>query len=378
MRVTLLSGWLPEQVSAAALRIAQASPELTEIVGLHADAHDASLAGTLLGLAAEGVRHVLLVGEPDDHLPHVRHVVHDAVELANERRGTEQAPLVVNACAVVVDLDVFGREMSDATDVADHLHRPDDDRSVAELVVDQIEHADVVLVERGDCADAEELSRFHALALALNPGVTVQTCAVCALDPSGLLHHGEPAARLAHRTPGWLQLIDGTGEIPGPDHGITTIVWRDRRPLAPKPFVTAIEAIPGLIRARGFFWWGSRPDLIGMLSVAGDACVIECAGWWWAATPIGEWPADLHEHAVIRADWDAVAGDRINEIVLVGVDLDEREIRASLASCVIGDVPAVLAGLLEIDDPYEPWDDGTHQGIRLPPEWGPPYPMICN
>jgi G3E family GTPase len=378
VRVTLLAGWLPEQVSAAALRIADASPELTEIVGLHADTHDASLAGILLGLAHDGVRHALLVAEPDDHLPHLRHVVHDSVEIAKERRGADLTPLVVNACAVVVDLEVFGRELNDPTDVADHLHRPEDDRSVPEVLIDQIEHADVVLVERGESVDEHELSRFHALALALNPGVSVQTCAVCALDPSGLLHHREPAARLAHRTPGWLQLIDGTGQIPAADRGITTVVWRDRRPLAPGPFVAAIEAIPGLIRARGFFWWASRPDLIGMLSVAGGACVIECTGWWWAATPMGEWPADLHEHAVIRSDWDPVVGDRINEIVLIGVELDEAEIRAALSACVLGDVPAALAGRIEIDDPYEAWDDGTHHGIRLPPEWGPPYPILCN
>lgn len=378
MRATLLCGWLPEAVADAGLRIADAAPERVEIVGLDADTHDASLAGILIELAKQRVGHVLVIGEPDDHLPHVRHVVHDAVELANERLSSTTAQVVVNACAVVIDLEVFSREMTDGTDVAEHLPRADDDRSVAELLMDQIEHADVILVDRGEAVEPARLARFAALVTALNPGASIQTCAVCALDPTGLLHHREPAARLAHRAPGWLQLIDRTADPSPASEGVSTIVWRDRRPLDPVRFVAAIEACEGLVRARGFFWWASRPDLIGMLSVAGSACVIECTGWWWAATPIEEWPADLHEHAVIRAEWDPLVGDRINELVLIGVDLDEEAVRSALSACLIADAAGVMAGRVGVEDPYEPWDDGTHRGIRIPPDWGPPYPILCN
>ena len=207
----------------------------------------------------------------------------------------------------------------------------------------------------------------------------VETCLVCALDPIGILRHTHHFVSAGWREPAWLEVIDGRRSFTPMNHGIGVFTWRSRRPLDPIAFHALIAGgIVGLVRARGYFWLASRPELVGSLGIAGASTVIETCGTWWASTPHDEWPADPDEQRVIASAWDRLVGDRSNDLVFVGINLDEDRLRTSLERCEVHDVHGVLSGRRVFIDPFDEWGQPDANAIPMIDDWGPPYPVKCN
>ncbi|NEJ74620.1 GTP-binding protein [Rhizobium phaseoli] len=264
----------------------------------------------------------------------------------------------------VVDAVNLLADYQSADFLADRGERRDgnDERKLVELLVEQIEFSDVVIINKaGDvsCADLAEVRRVVA---ALNPSAQVVEAVFGQVPLGAILDTGLFSEAKAARHPLWHKELFGWGDhVPETEeYGITSFVYRSRRPFHPlrlKDFLDRKWA--GLIRAKGHFWLATRPDEIGLLSIAGTQCRIETRGYWWASVPRVQWPRFPQFRQLIDRHWDDVWGDRRQELVFIGSGFDEEAIRAALAYCLIGEEtgfdPQTAVG---IRDPFPAWQHG--------------------
>lgn len=377
-RVTVVSGWLDAQPMILAEDLAKSSPETVEIVTVGAEDSEFFVVTTLRHALANGAAHIIAVAPPATYPHHLRHLVFDAIASL----ASEGSAIVMNALVTVVDIAEFQRSMAIETDVVEALGNDSedcDDRTVSEVIIDQLEAADIIVLRGSELHATQVIDQFRTLCFALNPSAPVETCLVCALDPLNLLARTHQVVPAGWREPAWLEVIDGRRAFVPMDHGVSIVSWHSRLPLDPALLHALIDnPIPGLVRARGFFWLASRTNLVGSIGIAGTASVVGSCGAWWAATPHDEWPADPEEQASIAATWDPVVGDRSNDLVFVGINLDEDELRSKLADCEVHDVDNVLANRRIFFDPFDDLDEVVAIDFPMIDDWGPPYPVKCN
>ncbi len=378
MRVTVMCGWLAADPADLAEDLASASPEIVAIVKTSLDDGATDIAEHLRTVAATDADHAIVVAPPAANPHHIRHLVAEAVALLADQ-GCE---ITVNVLAAVIDMAEFFAALATESDVLDELGdmaSDGDDRTVAEVLVDQIETADVIVLRGTEFSAPESVEQFRTLLFALNPTAAVETCLVCALDPIGILRHSHQAVHAGWREPAWLEVIDGRRSFVPLRHGVRVFTWRSRRPLDPLAFHRLFDGgIVGLVRARGFFWLASRPTLVGSLGIAGASIVVEGCGTWWADTPHDEWPADPVEQLAIAGVWDDVVADRSNDLVFFGIDLDEDGLRAALDGCEVNDVESVFRRCQVFIDPFDELAEPVADAIPIIDDWGPPYPVKCN
>ncbi|WP_376712072.1 GTP-binding protein [Bradyrhizobium hereditatis] len=146
------------------------------------------------------------------------------------------------------------------------------------------------------------------------------------------------------------------------EYGISSFVYRERRPFDPARLLSFLnKPWPGVIRAKGHFWLATRPDWVGLLSVAGIQRRCEPMGFWWATVPRPSWPSHPQFQEQLNSRWDGTWGDRRQELVFIGSDMDEGYIRAALDACLVhsefGFDPDSWRNL---SDPFPPWQYPDH------------------
>ena len=219
----------------------------------------------------------------------------------------------------------------------------DDQRTVVDLLVEQIEFCDVLVLNKLDLVSSEERARLLALLRRLNPRARIELAEFGRVALARVLGTGLFDFEAAARAPGWLQQLRGTHLPESDEYGIASFVYRARRPFHPQRFFDLVESEwPGVVRSKGFFWLASHPTLAGSWSQAGAIARHGPAGQWWAAVPTEHWPEDAEALALIRAQWDERTGDARQELVLIGMDMDEAALRARLDQCLLSD--AEMAG----------------------------------
>ena len=213
----------------------------------------------------------------------------------------------------------------------------EDDRSVTDLLVDQIEFADVLVVSKPDLVNAEHLERVVALVRQLNPRARLVVAENGEVPLDAVLDTGLFDEDEASTAPGWVKALNGDNTPETDEYGITSFVYRHRWPFHPKRLAHELERVwPGVLRSKGFFWLATRPDVQALWSQAGLSVMLEPMAQWFAAMPEDEWQFESDEdRADLEARWDPVVGDRQTEIVFIGVDMDEAAIRERLDSCVL-------------------------------------------
>ncbi|AOI68981.1 GTP-binding protein [Burkholderia ubonensis] len=264
----------------------------------------------------------------------------------------------------------------------------DDDRTLVELLIEQIEFCDVLVINKADLVGADELARLQHILARLNPRAHQIVSTFGNVPPRELLDTGRFDFDEAANAPGWLASLEHAHDhdhdhAHGEDHdhahphvhgeadefGIGNFVYRARRPFHPgRLWALLHEEWPGVLRSKGFFWLATRNDIAGSLSQAGGVCRHGPAGLWWAAQDRAEWPDDDALLAEIRAEWqgdldDRSVGDRRQELVLIGIGLDAAAWRAKLDACLLTDKEFALgaAGWAELlDDPFPAWDIDSH------------------
>ncbi|MGZ2505844.1 GTP-binding protein [Rhizobium leguminosarum] len=235
----------------------------------------------------------------------------------------------------------------------------DDERKLVELLVEQIEFADVVVINKAQDVPPAALAEVRRIVAALNPDARVIEAGFGRLKLDAILDTGLFSEARAARHPLWHKELFGWGDHAPEteEYGISSFVYRSRRPFDPSRLRDFLDRKwPGLIRAKGHFWLATRPDEIGLLSIAGTQCRIETKGFWWASVPKAQWPRYPQFRQLIDRHWDEVWGDRRQELVFIGAGFDEDAIRTALDDCLTGEEtgfdPQTAAGLR---DPFPAW-----------------------
>jgi G3E family GTPase len=236
----------------------------------------------------------------------------------------------------------------------------EDDRTVVDLLIEQVEFCDVIVVNKADLVTPSELGQLTSILRALNPRARITVAQFGRLPLDRVLDTGLFDFEQAAAAPGWLKELRGEHVPETEEYGIASFVYRARRPFHPQRFWTLVHGEwPGVVRSKGWFWLASRPDLAGSWSQAGGACRHGAAGYWWSAVNAGRWPEDPEQRARIAAALDGQWGDRRQELVLIGMDMDEQTLRAALDECLLDDDEMALgpAGWSRFADPFPSWGE---------------------
>jgi G3E family GTPase len=214
----------------------------------------------------------------------------------------------------------------------------DDDRTLVELLVDQIEFADVVVLNKVSAAGVERAGEVRRLIRSLNPTAKLIESDFCDVPLSSVLRTGRFDYEKARRNALWFrELHEFKEHRPETEkYNITSFVYRARLPFVWDKLQTLLSGpLPGVMRAKGHFWVATEPTWALEVSLAGSMCSFKPFGRWWAATPHAIWPQDQPTIERIRRHWRDPYGDRRQELVFIGVGLNPQTLSAALDTCLI-------------------------------------------
>ena len=236
----------------------------------------------------------------------------------------------------------------------------DDTRTLVDLLVEQIEFADVIVLNKLDIAAPEQADSARSIVRALNPDADLVETSLGRAPLDRLLDTGRFDFEKARTHPLWYkELYDPAAHLPETDeYGIASFVYRARAPFHPERFHAFLnQDWPGVIRAKGHFWLATRPDWVGEMSQAGAVVRHEAMGFWWAGVPKERWPDDAGWRKAVRRVWDPVFGDRRQELVFIGRGMDEAALRARLDACLLDPRIAAFTPKLwaRLPDPFPAW-----------------------
>ena len=236
----------------------------------------------------------------------------------------------------------------------------EDDRSVVDLVVDQVEFANVIAISKPDLVSPQHLEKVVAMVRRLNPDARLVVAENGNVPLEAVLDTGLFDEVEGEAAPGWAQILNDEVTPETEEYGITSFVYRHRWPFHPKRLSRELnEAWPGVLRSKGFFWIASRPDMQAMWSHAGLSVMLEPLAPWYVSTPEDEWDLETdEERAELMERWDPLLGDRQTEIVFIGIDMDEDAIRRRLDACILTgrEFEKGPEKWLKFRDPLPEWD----------------------
>lgn len=236
----------------------------------------------------------------------------------------------------------------------------EDERTLVDLLVDQIEFANVIILNKIDLISKDELDTVKAIIRGLNARadiieITLGQVSLDQVMDTGLFHLEE-----AQEHPLWAQeLYNFKDHIPETEeYGIVSFVYRVREPFDPEKIHAFFnEEWPGVVRAKGFFWVSTRPNFVGEVSQAGAFVRHHGIGRWWAAIPQNHWPEDEDFEENIRLNWTEEYGDRRQEIVFIGLknQMDEAALRKRLDECLVKNYLTAPEIFQKLKDPFPQW-----------------------
>ncbi len=235
----------------------------------------------------------------------------------------------------------------------------DDQRTIVDLLVEQIEFADVVILNKMEDATPEQRDAARKIVRVLNPGADLIETNFAHVAPERILDTGRFDLEKAQQNPIWAKELYGFADhVPETEeYGISSFVYRARKPFHPEKFHAFISTDwPGVIRAKGHFWLATRPNWVGELSMAGAITRNEAMGFWWAAVPPQRWPNHPQWRKTLEENWHDLYGDRRQEIVLIGTGMDIAALRARLDACLIeGGEEMDTDAWKKLRDPFPQW-----------------------
>ena len=238
----------------------------------------------------------------------------------------------------------------------------DDERSVADLLVDQIEFADVILISKTDLVEDKDIDKLKAIIKTLNTQAEIIPIKEGNIEIDKVLNTGLFDFAKAKEAPGWLKEMRGEHIPETEEYGISSFTYTARRPFLPEKFYNFLHSTEKhgkLIRSKGFFWLGSRLEYAGQWSQAGGIARYGFAGMFWRSVPKQDWPTDEQTLASIKANWVEPFGDMRQELVFIGQGLDQSAIKKALDECLVSE-DDMLKGeefWTNLDDPFPPWQE---------------------
>jgi len=235
----------------------------------------------------------------------------------------------------------------------------EDERTLVHLLTDQIEFADVVILNKVTDAGPERVDAARKIIRSLNADAKIIETDQSDVAADAILNTGLFDYDKAHEHPMWAKELYGFADhVPETEeYGVGSFVYRARLPFVPEKVLEVLNGdLPGVIRAKGHFWISTRPDWVAEFSLAGSLSSVKPLGTWWAAVPQDRWPDHGGARAYITQHWAEPWGDRRQEIVFIGAGIDWPALKARLDMCL---VPAVATtgpdNLPDYKDPFPAW-----------------------
>ncbi|MEP3675211.1 GTP-binding protein [Sulfitobacter sp.] len=235
----------------------------------------------------------------------------------------------------------------------------EDERTLVNLLVEQIEFADVVVLNKVDDASPAQVEAARQIIRSLNADARIIETSFSDVPASAILDTGLFDFEKAHDHPMWAKELYGFADhVPETEeYGVASYVYRARRPFEPEKIISVLNGdLPGVIRAKGHFWIATRPDWVAEFSLAGALSSIKPLGTWWASVPKDRWPPQDSVQAYMTQHWQEPWGDRRQEIVFIGANIDWADIKSRLDNALVPDAQAVSPEALPaFSDPFPVW-----------------------
>lgn len=235
----------------------------------------------------------------------------------------------------------------------------EDDRTLVHLLTDQIEFADVVILNKVTAAGPDRTDAARKIIRSLNADARIIETDFAEVPAEAILDTGLFDFDRAHQHPMWAKELYGFADhVPETEeYGVTSFVYRARRPFDPQKIHDVLNgALPGVIRAKGHFWVATRPDWVAEFSLAGALSSVRPLGTWWAAVPQARWPENDGARDYIRRHWADPFGDRRQELVFIGAGMDRAALTATLDACLLPEEKGTNPlAWQRLPDPFPAW-----------------------
>ena len=270
----------------------------------------------------------------------------------------------LDTMVTVVDAVNFLNDYEQANDLQDTGESlgKDDERSVADLLVDQVEFADVILISKTDLITNNELNKLTTILNTLNTQANIIPISNGHININEVLNTGLFNFERAQQAPGWLKEMRGEHTPETEEYGISSFNYTARRPFDPEKFYNFLhntEQFGKLIRSKGYFWLATRPLFCAQWSQAGGIAHYGFAGMFYKAIPKKDWPTEPELLADINSKWVEPFGDMRQELVFIGQSLDKKAMIKALDDCLLPE-NAVLKGKdfwKTFNDPFPIWEE---------------------
>jgi len=278
---------------------------------------------------------------------------------ADEEGRSLQTLTRLDTMATVIDAANFlaHYEGSDTLKEKELALGEEDERTIADLFADQVEFADVIVINKIDLVSEEQRAELHAILHKLNPDARIIESERGRVPLSEVMDTGRFDMEKAQKSAGWLKELNNIHTPETEEYGIGSFVFRARRPFHPKRFWDFIHTEwSGLLRSKGYFWLATRHDMIGLWSQAGGSAEYRPVGFWWATAD--ELPADEESLRAIRSDWQEPYGDRRQQLVYIGQDLPKDQMLEGLCKWLLNDREMAMepeGWKARLRDPFPKW-----------------------
>lgn len=248
----------------------------------------------------------------------------------------------VDTMVTVVDAFNFFKDFGSSETLIDRdlTNMEGDYRTIVNLLTDQVEFANVLILNKVDLVSKKALSMLRATINKLNPTAKIVESTFGKINPKEILNTGVFNFEEAEQSAGWIEELNREEHTPETEeYGISSFVYRSKKPFDPDRFWSYVQrGFPlSVIRSKGLFWLASRPDQALVWSQAGGSLKADSAGVWWSSMPFEkriQQLAFVENQEYIESDWDSTFGDRKNEIVFIGQNMNETLIRSHLDACL--------------------------------------------
>lgn len=269
----------------------------------------------------------------------------------------------LDTMVTVVDAVNFIKDYDEANSLqeAGESLGEDDDRSVTDLLVEQVEFANVILISKTDLVDEEAISRLRGIIRSLNTEAKIIPIQNGNVDITEVLGTGLFDFEKAQLAPGWLKELRGEHVPETEEYGISSFTFEARRPFHPQKFFEFLhhkQEYGKLIRSKGYFWLATRPEYAGQWSQAGGIGRYGYAGMFWKAIPKAQWPTEAEYLQSIQEQWREPFGDMRQELVFIGQKLNQEEMLNSLRNCLLTDEEMAMGEMYwqTLPDPFPEWE----------------------
>ncbi len=227
----------------------------------------------------------------------------------------------LDTMVTVVDGFNFYKDYMEAVELKDRSMElgPEDERTITDLLISQIEFANVLIMNKMDLVSDVEKNRLMGILKKLNPKAKIIESKKSQIDVAEILNTKTFNFEEAMNNPGWMMELRGHETKETEEYGISSFVFREQIPFHPERLWKFLTSMPGeIVRSKGFFWVATRPSVVGLWSQAGRTSTLEARGTWLASMDMTDWEVDAEELETVKKGWHKDYGDRVQELVFIG------------------------------------------------------------